>query len=293
MAAGDSPYGHRQDQPFQSGSNPYAVGRSGDYYYNVPLEEPGYAVTQPEYESPSDLSPLASGNGFIDNPASAGAPLAQSNHVGPYYMPVSGPSYAQRQHSDQGTQEDMKWSADNVPSAQRNMTMPLYDHHNNQGRASYATTDGLLGTPSIAQSQRGGEDQQPNDFYENQGVAANDLRWADNPRRFVPPNPRPRTSQSPSDWRFYRPFDQLNRPYPDMITGTARRLNGHHLSMADHRRDYEILGVNPQRTMRNTYRLDPSPWDEDMVDMPSQYTPPQFMPQSFDGPARPPSYRLP
>ena len=42
-----------------------------------------------------------------------------------------------------------------------------------------------------------------------------------------------------------------------------------HLSMADHRRAYEIYGMRPQGGMgRNTYRLDPQPWDSDLYDPP-------------------------
>jgi hypothetical protein len=42
--------------------------------------------------------------------------------------------------------------------------------------------------------------------------------------------------------------------------------------MADHRRNYPILGMNEQRKpgagTRNTYRLAPVPWDSNIVDVP-------------------------
>jgi hypothetical protein len=44
-----------------------------------------------------------------------------------------------------------------------------------------------------------------------------------------------------------------------------------HISMADHRRDYPIYGMRPQGGVgRNTYRLDPRPWDEDLYNPPQQ-----------------------
>src|SRR3546814_10876093 len=73
---------------------------------------------------------------------------------------------------------------------------------------------------------------------------------------------------SPRSYTFTRPFDSLNRNYANVSIGSARQLNGQHFSMADHRREYPILGIKPNHLRRNTYRLDPSPWDADLIDVP-------------------------
>lgn len=87
----------------------------------------------------------------------------------------------------------------------------------------------------------------------NVGQSAPDPRW-------VPPaEPRLTNRLSPHNYVFTRPFAQ----------DTERLFNGIHFSMADHRRDYEILGMSPFTYKRNTYRADPTPWDEDRVDMPN------------------------
>lgn len=93
-----------------------------------------------------------------------------------------------------------------------------------------------------------------------------------NPREIPPPETRWTEGLSPATWSFTRPFDQLNRGYPDGDTGSARSLNGMHFSMADHRRDYPILGMQPIPSRRNTYRVDPAPWDANMYDVPDPST---------------------
>jgi hypothetical protein len=57
-------------------------------------------------------------------------------------------------------------------------------------------------------------------------------------------------------WGYQRPFDK-NSP---------SRLTGDHFSMADHRRDYKIFEATPVNKRRNTFRLDPAPWDTNIVD---------------------------
>jgi hypothetical protein len=82
---------------------------------------------------------------------------------------------------------------------------------------------------------------------------------APNPRSVVQPETRPLQRQSPNTYTFTRPFDQ----------GIARQLNGVHFSMADHRREYPIMGMQPVKRRRNTFRVEPAPWDSDIVDMPT------------------------
>ena len=71
---------------------------------------------------------------------------------------------------------------------------------------------------------------------------------------------------SPRRYSFTRPFDQGTKG------NGARQLNGQHFSMADHRRDYPILGMRPWNQHRNTYRVDPAPWDAEMYDVPPEST---------------------
>lgn len=100
------------------------------------------------------------------------------------------------------------------------------------------------------------------------------------PRPFLPA-PNPRWAQypehdnltarnSPAYYSFTRPFDQAYE----------RRVNGSHFSMADHRRNYPIFGMSPARTWRNTSRVEPAPWDSNIVDTPTglSYTPGQGIP---------------
>lgn len=73
-----------------------------------------------------------------------------------------------------------------------------------------------------------------------------------------PPEPRPTTAMNPHKYYFERPFDQ----------DISRYFNGSHMSMADNRRQYPILLQSPMPNHRNTYRLEPTPWDQDIVDEP-------------------------
>jgi hypothetical protein len=78
---------------------------------------------------------------------------------------------------------------------------------------------------------------------------APDNRW------FPVPASRVTDKLSPSQYLFTRPFQ---RP--------PARNNGIHFSMADHRRNYPILGMEPANKRRNTYRIDPTPWDAEVMD---------------------------
>jgi len=75
----------------------------------------------------------------------------------------------------------------------------------------------------------------------------------------VPEN-RPTMRMSPHTYVFTVPPQD----------GMAREFNGMHFSMADHRREYPILGMEPpNKIRRSTFRLEPEPWDANLVDMPS------------------------
>lgn len=94
------------------------------------------------------------------------------------------------------------------------------------------------------------------------------FRWAPNPRSIPPAENRVTQRMHPITYFFTRPFDQR----------MAHRLNGLHFSMADHRREYDVLGMAPAKTRRNTYRIEPSPWDSDIVDMPAPDSTPDIRP---------------
>lgn len=85
--------------------------------------------------------------------------------------------------------------------------------------------------------------------------------------RWTPPAETRLTEQmSPRSYSFTRPFDQGTKG------NGARQLSGMHMSMADHKREYDILGMQPWGQHRNTYRLSPAPWDADMYDVPPEST---------------------
>lgn len=63
---------------------------------------------------------------------------------------------------------------------------------------------------------------------------------------------RPSATMGQNTYLFTRPWE---RP----------ESSGLHLSMADHRRKYEIYGMAPRGGIGvNTYRLDPKPWDQNL-----------------------------
>lgn len=85
--------------------------------------------------------------------------------------------------------------------------------------------------------------------------------------------PRPTTAMGPNTYYFERPFD----------AGMARHFTGDHFSMADHRRTYEIYGMEPvAKVGRNTYRIEPGPTDLDITDMPTSTN---YVPQYAQAPA--------
>lgn len=94
--------------------------------------------------------------------------------------------------------------------------------------------------------------QDANGFTEKKGSRTR----APHPLWTPPPEPRPTTAMSPHTYYFERPFDQT----------PARRLTGAHISLADNRRQYDILTMAPVPHRRNTYRVEPGPWDTDIVD---------------------------
>lgn len=102
------------------------------------------------------------------------------------------------------------------------------------------------------------EDQDANGWQEQKAR----YKIGPDPRWDPPAETRWTERLAARSYSFTRPFDQGSKG------NGARILNGTHFSMADHRRDYEILGMRPWSQHRNTYRVDPAPWDADMYDVP-------------------------
>lgn len=83
---------------------------------------------------------------------------------------------------------------------------------------------------------------------------------AANPWLSTPVSPRPTSSMSPSNYRFYRPFDQR----------WNRQLTGVATSLATVGQAYPVGGMQPTRTFRNTFRLAPTARDVENLDLPSK-----------------------
>ena len=111
------------------------------------------------------------------------------------------------------------------------------------------------------------EDQSATMWNESKGIGS-ERRWAPNPREIPPPEPRITSKIAPRTYSFLRPFKH------GLGKGSVpNALNGQHFSMADHRRNYEIGGMQPATSRRNTYRIEPTPWDTDIVDVPPNVAP--------------------
>jgi hypothetical protein len=165
-------------------------------------------------------------------------------------------------------------STTETPSAQRLATVPRYDFYSDgasEPEVFYDKRDAdKAHRESITDTRATPWDKTTDPGYEDPGTSVQ-ARWAPNPRSTPPPEPRITNRLSPGSYSFVRPFDQFNRQYDsDPPTGSARHLNGTHFSMADHRRNYDILGMTPPMIRRNTFRIEPSPWDTDIVDLPPQ-----------------------
>lgn len=150
-----------------------------------------------------------------------------------------------------------------TPDPMRERMLPTRDYRPDPRHAPSYFWTGPHG-PGVDYLQRHGQEFLDADGIE---VAAPGQRLqARNPRETPPPEPRPTNRLSPHNFLFTRPFAQ----------DTERYYTGEHFSMADHRRSYPILGMNPPPYRRNTYRSEPVPWDTDIVDRPESqpsYTP--------------------
>jgi len=198
------------------------------------------------------------GNGYTARVTNAG----EYSDVPTYGIPDS--AYAAPDiHRDAPYNDEFGWgprtriSVEGTPDAMREFAAPVRDVRppaNESPKPYYARLDADEKQRESVTEQDANGWEEKKDRYK----IGPDPRW--NP----PAETRPTERMSPASYSFTRPFDQGTKG------NGARTLNGQHFSMADHRRDYEILGMQPWTQRRNTYRVDPAPWDADMYDVPPE-----------------------
>lgn len=199
------------------------------------------------------------GNAYTTNAGNAG----DYADTPTYGMPDS--AYAAPDiHQDAPYNDEFGWgpktriSVEGTPDAMREFAAPVRDF-----RVNPQNQDAFFAQRDADEKQRESvTDQDANGWTEKKDryKIGPDPRW--NP----PAETRVTEQLAPRSYSFTRPFDQGTKG------NGARQLNGQHFSMADHRRDYPILGIRPWSAHRNTYRVDPAPWDADMYDVPPQST---------------------
>lgn len=168
-------------------------------------------------------------------------------------------------HRDAPYNDEFGWgpktriSVENTPDAMREFAAPVRDFR----------PDGA-GSPKPFYAQRDADGKQRESVTDQDANGWNEkkdrYKIGPDPRWNPPAETRVTEQLSPRSYSFTRPFDQGTKG------NGARQLNGQHFSMADHRREYPILGMRPWGSNRNTYRVDPAPWDADMYDVPPEST---------------------
>lgn len=204
-------------------------------------------------------------------------PYASGEHadisaVPEYTMPDHGNYAAPSLSEGSPYNDEFGWSAAlrtstvETPSAQRVGAIPRFDMRPNPQRP---VEEEWRRRDADTAQRHSIEDIDANGWDTQVGIAPGQARFAPNPRSVPAPEPRITSRLSPRTYSFTRFFDQFNRTHDgDPLTGSARQFNGTHFSMADHRRTYDVEAWAPVRTPRNTYRIEPTPWDTNVVDMP-------------------------
>lgn len=157
-----------------------------------------------------------------------------------------------------------------TPDPMRTGAMPVRDEYPNPGEPPDNFYHGVHGVARDFM-QRLGVEHTVSNGWDTQAPTVKRMalppRWANQY-----PEARPATSRkSPNSYTSTRPFDQTY----------ARRFNGNHFSMADHRRTYPVFGMATSGDWRSTTRVDPAPWGANVVDAPDTqpFTPGQQLPQ--------------
>lgn len=153
---------------------------------------------------------------------------------------------------------DLDTSTIGTPDARRNNTIPLHQTYPTPGKPPENWYERRFG--NNLKRHRRVETVDGDGWHMYRGDMTR-KRAAPDARRTPPPEPRVTSDLAPTTYSYTRPFDQT----------PARHLNGNHFSMADHRRTYEVYGMAPVYSRRNTYRADPVPWDTDIVDRPVEW----------------------
>lgn len=170
--------------------------------------------------------------------------------------------------------------AESIPDAHRMRTMPLYQYRPPADAPPEQWWNGPNGPGEEGLRRAEAVETVDGDGWRMfRGFSPTEMfrkRAAPDVRRTPPPESRKTSDMAPTTYSYTRPFDQ----------DKARQFNGNHFSMADHRRNYEIYGMQPVRNRRNTFRADPQPWDTDIVDEAPTYTPQQARVMSVDLPLR-------
>lgn len=81
--------------------------------------------------------------------------------------------------------------------------------------------------------------------------------------------PNPRSIPVP-ETRWTMRLNPVTGFIRNMLARTPKRFSGGHFSMADHERNYDILGMEPQRSSRSTYRASAPEYGLSVVDMPAE-----------------------
>lgn len=181
--------------------------------------------------------------------------------------------YAEAEHPDHAYMDnpagewgpELRDGAEGIPDAHRTRNMPLYEYRPPAGSPAERWWNSARGPGQEGLERHRAVETVDGDGWQMTRGDMTRKRAAPDVYRTPPPEPRPTNLLAPTTYSYTRPFDQ----------DVERRFNGLHFSMADHRRNYEVYGMAPVRTNRNTYRADPQPWDTDIVDMAPAYTPTQ------------------
>lgn len=168
-----------------------------------------------------------------------------------------------------GWSPSLRLSAQEIPDNARLQERALRDFYPDGQK----TPESFYGQRDADEKSRHSvEDIDANGWDETKGIGT-ERRWAPNPREIPPPEPRVTSRLFPRSYSFLRPFGHgLGKG------STPNNFTGVHFSMADHRRNYEVGGMAPASSRRNTYRIEPTPWDTDIVDMPPNVAP--MLPQA-------------
>lgn len=189
---------------------------------------------------------------------------SETIYAEPEYYNGPNSRFAVSDHPDNHTTNNgwapsLRLSANGIPDGHRLGNYPTRDYYD-------GTHSGNVKARSIDADdakRHSVEKIDANGWEDVKGTVPNENRWS--APAMSKPVPESRESRHPRQYSFWRSFG--NGGYGNAKVG-ARSLNGVHFSMADHKRDYDILGMQPVTSRRNTYRIEPQPWDTDIVDMP-------------------------